>query len=128
MASAVKTDCRNYQGGMPCIVHKKTGITCEHCSAYDAIKTRIPIIKLGAIGDVLRTTSILPALLHKYSSAEITWITKANTHPYCKAIRGLIDCRWLRTAASNISAMNDSHCKFAWTRICAVQLSTALLI
>ena len=35
----------------------------------------ILIIKLGAIGDVLRTTSILPGLLEKYQHASIDWIT-----------------------------------------------------
>ena len=66
---------------MPCSIHKDSGITCEHCVAYDPIKTRILIIKLGAIGDVLRTTSILPALQQKYPGVEITWITKANAAP-----------------------------------------------
>jgi heptosyltransferase II len=40
--------------------------------------TRILIIKLGALGDVLRTTSILPGLHNKYSDACITWITSAS--------------------------------------------------
>jgi ADP-heptose:LPS heptosyltransferase len=66
---------------MPCIPHKKNAIVCENCSNYDPIRARILIIKLGAIGDVLRTTSILPALLQKYPGAEITWITKANAAP-----------------------------------------------
>lgn len=39
---------------------------------------RILIIKLGAIGDVLRTTSILPGLKEKYQSARIDWITKPS--------------------------------------------------
>jgi ADP-heptose:LPS heptosyltransferase len=80
-ALLIKTDCRGYRGSMPCILHKKDAMVCENCSAYDPIKTRILIIKLGAIGDVLRTTSILPALLRKYPGAEITWITKANATP-----------------------------------------------
>jgi ADP-heptose:LPS heptosyltransferase len=77
----MKTKCRNYLGSMPCAPHKTSGITCEDCSAYDPIRTRILIIKLAAIGDVLRTTSILPALQQKYPGAEITWVTKANAAP-----------------------------------------------
>lgn len=43
---------------------------------------KICIIKLGALGDVVRTTSILPAIKQKYPDSEITWITK----PECKEI------------------------------------------
>lgn len=35
----------------------------------------ILIVKLGAIGDVLRTTSILPGLKEKYFPVEIDWLT-----------------------------------------------------
>jgi len=36
------------------------------------------IIKLGALGDVVRTLSILPAIKEKYPDSEIYWITKPN--------------------------------------------------
>ncbi|MFH1542338.1 MAG: hypothetical protein ABIE84_04530, partial [bacterium] len=36
---------------------------------------RILIVKLGAIGDVLRTTSILPGLRQQYPAAQIDWLT-----------------------------------------------------
>ena len=39
---------------------------------------RIIIIKLGAIGDVLRTTSILPGLKEKYNPEVIDWITESG--------------------------------------------------
>ena len=42
---------------------------------------RILIIKLGAIGDVLRTTSILQGLRKKYTHCQITWVTKENAAP-----------------------------------------------
>lgn len=42
-------------------------------------KVRICIIKLGALGDVVRTTPILPAIKEKYSQSEITWITKQDS-------------------------------------------------
>jgi heptosyltransferase-2 len=37
--------------------------------------TRILILKTGALGDVLRTTSILPGLAARYPAARITWVT-----------------------------------------------------
>jgi ADP-heptose:LPS heptosyltransferase len=70
---------------MPCVFHKKEGRLCDNCADYDPIRTRILIVKLAAIGDVLRTTSILPALKAKYPSAEITWITKASAAPLLKS-------------------------------------------
>ena len=42
------------------------------------MKDKILIIKLGALGDVLRTTCILPALKEKYKDSHITWLTKEN--------------------------------------------------
>lgn len=40
---------------------------------------KILIVKLGAIGDVLRTTSILPGLKEKYYPVEIDWITSLGS-------------------------------------------------
>lgn len=74
----VHTDCRHYRGCAPCAFHKRDGRLCEGCADYSPVKTRILVIKLAAIGDVLRTTSILPALVRQYPGAEITWITRAN--------------------------------------------------
>jgi ADP-heptose:LPS heptosyltransferase len=84
MTEFIHTDCRFYRGSMPCIFHKRDGRLCEGCADYAPVRNRILIIKLAAIGDVLRTTSILPALRQKYPQAEITWITKANAVPLLK--------------------------------------------
>jgi len=43
---------------------------------------KVCIIKLGAMGDIIRTTPVLQALKQKYSELEITWITG----PECKGI------------------------------------------
>lgn len=37
---------------------------------------RILIVKIGAAGDVLRTTALLPGLLQKYPGAKIDWLTE----------------------------------------------------
>jgi ADP-heptose:LPS heptosyltransferase len=39
---------------------------------------KILIVKLGAIGDVLRTTSLLPGLQEKYAPVEIDWLTSRS--------------------------------------------------
>ncbi|MFA5974726.1 MAG: glycosyltransferase family 9 protein [Elusimicrobiota bacterium] len=43
--------------------------------------TRMALIKLGALGDVVRTTSILRPLHHRYPGCEITWITLPSASP-----------------------------------------------
>lgn len=45
---------------------------------------RILIIKLGAIGDVLRTTKYLPALKDKYPGCRISWLTKRSSYDILK--------------------------------------------
>ena len=45
----------------------------------------ILIIKLGAIGDVIRTTAILPGLKEKYKDCNISWITKKESFDVLKA-------------------------------------------
>ena len=44
----------------------------------------ILIIKLGAIGDVLRTTAVLPALKEKYEDCDIGWVTKPESFDILK--------------------------------------------
>ncbi|MBI1935301.1 glycosyltransferase family 9 protein [Candidatus Woesearchaeota archaeon] len=40
---------------------------------------KILIIKLGAIGDVIRTTAVLPGLKSKYKNCRIDWVTKKDS-------------------------------------------------
>lgn len=52
---------------------------CDSCRHYTPVRSgsrgkSILIIKLGAMGDVLRTTFLLPGLKKKYPSSKITWI------------------------------------------------------
>jgi heptosyltransferase-2 len=70
----VHVDCRHFLGDRPCKPHKERGIHCEGCSDYDAIERRILIIKLGAVGDVIRTTPLLHVLGGK--GVHVTWLTE----------------------------------------------------
>lgn len=74
----IKLDCRFFPGDRPCKPHKETGVICDNCNLYSPVKFKILIIKLDAIGDVLRTTSLLPAIKKKYKDSHITWLTKKN--------------------------------------------------
>lgn len=77
----VNYNCRHFRGDIPCMPHKKYGVHCEGCAYYDPIKERILIIKLDSIGDVLRTTSILPGLKEEYPNSQVTWITRTESVP-----------------------------------------------
>jgi ADP-heptose:LPS heptosyltransferase len=71
----IHTDCRYYEGDRPCRPHKDFGVHCEGCPHYDAAGERILIIKLGAVGDVIRTTPILRKLKETYPNSTIHWLT-----------------------------------------------------
>ena len=75
----LKTDCRFFKGDKPCDPHKENGIKCDDCNYYQPIQSKILIIKLDAVGDVLRTTSILKPLKNKYTDSYITWCTRQNS-------------------------------------------------
>lgn len=76
----IKKDCRFFKGELPCKPHKHWGVHCVEdkgkiCSYYDPIKERVLIIKLGAIGDVIRTTPLLRKIKEVYPSSEVWWLT-----------------------------------------------------
>ena len=77
----VHTDCRHYRASMPCSFHKRTGICCDQCAEYAPIDERILIVKLDAMGDVLRTTACLDPLKRRHPRSHVTWITRANAVP-----------------------------------------------
>jgi len=71
----LRPDCRHFKGYSPCTPHKQYGVHCQDCQYYDPVSERILIIKLGAIGDVIRSTPILHRLKKEYPNAEIFWLT-----------------------------------------------------
>jgi len=73
-------DCRYFLGDRPCVWHKQSGLVCV-CDRYEKIDEHVLIVKLDAIGDVLRTTALLPALREVHPAAAITWITRREAVP-----------------------------------------------
>jgi ADP-heptose:LPS heptosyltransferase len=73
-------DCRFFIGDRPCVWHKAAGALCT-CEHYQRVEQRILIIKLDAMGDVLRTTALLPALAEAHPAAAVTWITRRESRP-----------------------------------------------
>ncbi len=76
----LKLDCRHFRGDVPCKPHKEHGVHCvdeqgRDCKYYDRTTKKILIIKLGAIGDVIRTTPLLHKLQEAEPHAQLWWLT-----------------------------------------------------
>lgn len=70
----IKFDCKHFKGAIPCKPNKLRGKICE-CDEYMPISKRILIIKLGAMGDVIRTTPLIERFRKLYPGCHISWIT-----------------------------------------------------
>lgn len=120
----LRFDCALYNGYKPC----PHGNACAGCRFYEPLPppsgdlpgwetlppdappalpspnpsgpTRILIIKVGAMGDVLRTTTLLPALKRAYPSSFITWVTDPPARPLLSA-NPLID---------ELLPFDEAHC------------------
>ena len=89
--SDIKIDCRHFKGHIPCKPSKKYGVHCVDekgidCKHYEPVKEKILIIKLGAIGDVIRTTPLLEAIKTAHPKAKIFWLTH-----FPVVVPGLVD-------------------------------------
>jgi heptosyltransferase-2 len=77
---SIKTDCRWFVGQVPCKPHKLHGAHCvdeqgKDCPYYERQTSNVLIIKLGALGDVIRTTPILHRIKAEYPNARLWWVT-----------------------------------------------------
>ncbi len=71
-----KRDCKSFMGNYACDMVKYENVeSCEACKFYDKYTKKALIIKLGATGDVLRTTTLLQAIKAKYGNLMIIWLT-----------------------------------------------------
>jgi len=75
-----RLDCRYFLGDRPCRFKR----VCEGCAEYSPMGKRFLIVKLGAIGDVLRTTPLLAGLKRAYPQSHITWVVDKESLPLLK--------------------------------------------
>lgn len=66
-------------GDRPCKFSKAEGIICDVCGYYSPVKFKIVIIKLDALGDVLRTTCLLTSLKKEHPDSYVTWVTRSES-------------------------------------------------
>lgn len=87
-----ETHCRHFSGYKPCGKHS----VCQRgsCPYFESVGSRILLIHLGALGAVLRSTSLLKAIRRKYPKAHITWVTES---PADQLLKGIADIDRLLT-------------------------------
>jgi len=66
----IRSDCLHFRGEKPCAF----GRPCAGCPEYAPLGEKMLLIKRAAMGDVLRTTSLLPGLKRKYPHRSIFWV------------------------------------------------------
>jgi len=75
----IKFTCRHYIASKPCVFNKIDGSECPTCRHFSEYNDRVLFIKLDAIGDVLRSASLLPAIIGRHDRAYLAWLTATES-------------------------------------------------
>lgn len=134
----LKPDCRHFKGYKPCMFAKlEEGLDCWNCKKhYSPFQERILLIKLGEIGDVIRTTPISRAIKEKYPKSFLIWLVEKKAadflegNPFIDEIRVFDNAHLLRylgesfdiiicldkdIASATITKLAKSKQKVGWT-------------
>lgn len=101
--------CRHFNGYKPCNKFVNCNESCPH---YSPIQQRILIVHLEALGAVLRSTSLLPAIKRKFPHSHTTWVTQAPAHHLLNNIPSLD--RVLTTQADDLLELRALRFDFAF--------------
>ncbi len=72
--------CIHFKGDRPCKPYwneklYENGLNCsKNCSSYKKIGKRILLIKLDAVGDVLRSTPLAEGIKKQFPNSQLTWL------------------------------------------------------
>lgn len=118
----LRTDCVYYLGDRPCRPHVEAGHRCT-CIHFQAIKRRGIIIKLGATGDVLRSTPLLRAMDPLKTGTKILWVT------HFPELLPTEVCEAVRPTAATLARITHGTWDFCWNldkdpEACAIAVST----
>ena len=103
----LRADCRHYFGDRPCQPHSRSGKRCT-CDEFAPVTRRGVIIKLGAAGDVLRTTPLLRALRSSEPGLKLLWVT------HSPELLPLEACEAVRPNAATILRLQQGPWDFCW--------------
>lgn len=93
--------CRHFNGYKPC---GRNEICDSLCPSLSVPSTRILLVHLEALGAVLRSTALLPAIRRKFPGCHITWVTQKPADQLLKHNQ-LID-RVLTTSEDDLLALS----------------------
>lgn len=85
----INSRCRHFRGSRPCVFNKADGSECPNCTHAAEYKERILFIKLDAVGDVLRSASLLPAVKARHEAPFIAWLTRRDAAELVGIIDGV---------------------------------------
>ena len=105
----VHYDCRHFVGHKPCTFRRE----CAGCPHYSPLGRRILILKLAAMGDVLRTTPLLTGLRTANTNCHITWVTEANVVPLLRGVAEidrLLPYGWETALQIEQEAFDELYC------------------
>ncbi len=103
----LRTDCLHYAGDRPCWPHTELGYRCT-CLKFKPTVRRGLIIKLGAAGDVLRSTPLLRALNPIARGTKILWVTHSPELIPPQA------CDPVRPSAATMARIAATKWDFCW--------------
>jgi|TARA_B100000315_G_scaffold229724_1_gene239535 heptosyltransferase-2 len=73
--------CRYFRGDRPCKYYwVDRSWDCDNCLHHNSFKERILLIKLDALGDVVRSTALVEGIKSKYPDSQLNWITVKNAY------------------------------------------------
>ena len=102
-----QVDCRHYIGAKPCAFNR----LCDGCPHFESTAGHVLIIKIGALGDVMRTTTLLPALAEAAPGMRVTWLTAPAAaplligNPYINDIMAFDALAWPALAARHFDLL-----------------------
>ncbi len=85
----IRTDCRHFRAAKPCTFNKIDGSECPDCRHVSPFGERVLIIKLDAIGDVLRSACLLPAIAARHDRPYVAWLTRPESAELVGMMRGV---------------------------------------
>ena len=73
--------CKGFKGDRPCKyywIDKSHNCKDPNSPYYSEYSHRILLIKLDALGDVMRSTALVEGIKKKYPNSQLTWLVKEN--------------------------------------------------
>ena len=118
----LRTDCMYYLGDRPCRPHVEADHRCT-CIHFQPTQRRGIIIKLGAAGDVLRSTPLLRALDPVKTGTKILWVT------HSPELLPIDACEAVHPSAATLARIAQGTWDFCWNldkdpEACAIAAST----